>query len=217
MASHVEGLRRIKGPDCWQEAQSHLMQRDRILRRIIPQYDDERIEAPNTPFLTLVRSIIGQQVSRQSALAIWGRFLARFDDTPMPKDVLASSFDDLRSLGLSRRKTEYIQGVAEYFADDEVYNLNWAELENERIIQQLCKLRGVGRWTAEMFLIFNLHRANVLPLDDAGFIKAISKHYFSGEPVSRFEAREVAQAWTPWCTVATWYLWRSLQAQSATR
>src|SRR5690625_7098836 len=140
MASHVEGLRRIKGPDCWQEAQSHMMQRDRILRRIIPQYDDERIEAPNTPFLTLVRSIIGQQVSRQSALAIWGRFLARFDDTPMPKDVLASSFDDLRSLGLSRRKTAHIQWVAAYFAAAEGYNLNCATLENERIPQPTCNL-----------------------------------------------------------------------------
>src|SRR5690625_235317 len=217
MASDVKGLRRIKGPSCWQEAQDHLMKRDRILRRLIPQFDAEGIEEPSTAFMTLVRSIIGQQVSRQSAQAIWGRFLERFNHAPEAQGVLETPFDELRKLGLSQRKTEYILGVAEYFADDEIRNLDWASLENERIIAQLCKLRGVGRWTAEMFLIFNLHRANVLPLDDAGLIKAISKHYFSGEPVSRFEAREVAQAWTPWCTVATWYLWRSLQSQSATR
>ncbi|HLR29908.1 MAG TPA: DNA-3-methyladenine glycosylase 2 family protein [Paenalcaligenes sp.] len=217
MASDVKGLRRIKGPSCWQEAQDHLMKRDRILRRLIPQFDAEGIEEPSTAFMTLVRSIIGQQVSRQSAQAIWGRFLERFNHAPEAQGVLETPFDELRKLGLSQRKTEYILGVAEYFADDEIRNLDWASLENERIIAQLCKLRGVGRWTAEMFLIFNLHRANVLPLDDAGLIKAISKHYFSGEPVSRFEAREVAQAWTPWCTVATWYLWRSLHSQSATR
>jgi len=217
MASHVKGLRRIKGPSCWQEAQNHLMERDRILRRLIPQFDAAGIEEPSTAFMTLVRSIIGQQVSRQSAQAIWGRFLECFDHAPEAHGVLETPFDELRQLGLSQRKTEYILGVAEYFADDEIRNLDWASLENERIIAQLCKLRGVGRWTAEMFLIFNLHRANVLPLDDAGLIKAISKHYFSGEPVSRFEAREVAQAWTPWCTVATWYLWRSLHSQSATR
>src|SRR5690625_3057712 len=160
MASHVKGLRRIKGPSCWQEAQNHLMDQDRILRRLIPQFDDERIEAPSTPFKTLVRSIIGQQVSRQSAQAIWERFLHRFDQAPEAHDVLDTPFEDLRKLGLSQRKTEYILGVAEYFADDQIRNLDWASLENERIIAQLCKLRGVGRWTAEMFLIFNLHRAN---------------------------------------------------------
>lgn len=217
MASYVKGLRRINGPTCWQEAQEHLMERDRILRRLIPLYDDERLEEPSTPFMTLVRSIIGQQVSRHSAQAVWERFLHYFNHAPEAQHVLETPFDELRQLGLSQRKTEYILGVAEYFADKKIRNLDWASLENERIIAQLCTLRGVGRWTAEMFLIFNLHRANVLPLDDAALIKAISKHYFSGEPVSRFEAREVAQAWTPWCTVATWYLWRSLQSQSATR
>src|SRR5690625_336129 len=215
MASPIKGLRCIQGHACWEEAKDHLMARDRILRRLIPQYDDDRIEPPVTPFMTLVRSIIGQQVSRKSALSIWQRVLDRFEQHPTPDVVLQTSFDELRSLGLSRRKTEYIIGVAEHFSHDEIQELDWATMENERIIAHLCKLRGIGRWTAEMFLIFNLHRANVLPLDDAGLIKAISKHYFSGEPVSRFEAREVAQAWTPWCTVATWYLWRSLQAVSA--
>lgn len=212
MASRLRELKHIKGESCWKEAKAHLMASDRILRRIIPQYDQERIEPPNSPFETLVRSIIGQQVSRKSALSIWGRFQKHFNFEPTPQQVLVTAFDDLRALGLSQRKTEYILGVADYFSDQQVRDLDWAKMENERIIAQLCKLRGVGRWTAEMFLIFNLHRANVLPLDDAGLIKAISKHYFSGEPVSRFEAREVAQAWTPWCTVATWYLWRSLHA-----
>src|SRR5690625_6690854 len=160
MASDVKGLRRIKGPSCWQEAQDHLMKRDRILRRLIPQFDAEGIEEPSTAFMTLVRSIIGQQVSRQSAQAIWGRLLERFNHAPEAQGGLDTPFDELRKLGLSQRKTEYILGVAEYFADDQIRNLDWASLENERIIAQLCKLRGVGRWTAEMFLIFNLHRAH---------------------------------------------------------
>ncbi|HCP78881.1 MAG TPA: DNA-3-methyladenine glycosylase, partial [Pusillimonas sp.] len=88
----------------------------------------------------------------------------------------------------------------------------WSGMNDEEVIASLCSIRGVGRWTAEMFLIFNLQRPDVLPLDDAGLIKAISLHYFSGEPVSRFEAREVAQAWAPWRTVATWYMWRSLDS-----
>src|SRR5690625_4205069 len=107
MASHVKGLRRIKGPSCWQEAQDHLMKRDRILRRLIPQFDDERLEAPSTPFMTLVRSIIGQQVSRQSAQAIWGRFLQHFDHAPEAQNVLETPFEELQQLGLSQRKTEY--------------------------------------------------------------------------------------------------------------
>jgi DNA-3-methyladenine glycosylase II len=83
-------------------------------------------------------------------------------------------------------------------------------MDDEDVIAELTQIRGIGRWTAEMFLIFNLLRPNVLPLDDIGLIKAISLHYFSGEPVSRSEAREVADNWEPWRTVATWYLWRSL-------
>jgi DNA-3-methyladenine glycosylase II len=83
-------------------------------------------------------------------------------------------------------------------------------MEDEAIIQELSAIRGIGRWTAEMFLIFNMVRPNILPLDDAGLIKAISLNYFSGEPVSRHEAREVAANWAPWRTVATWYMWRSL-------
>ncbi|CPL08733.1 DNA-3-methyladenine glycosylase [Bordetella pertussis] len=87
----------------------------------------------------------------------------------------------------------------------------WAAMDDEAVIAELVAIRGIGRWTAEMFLIFNLQRPDVLPLDDLGLLKAISLHYFSGEPVSRFEAREVSLAWQPWRTVATWYLWRSLE------
>lgn len=87
---------------------------------------------------------------------------------------------------------------------------DWGELSNEAVIAKLTAIRGVGRWTAEMFLIFHMMRPNVLPLDDVGLIKGISQNYFSGEPVSRNEIRELAQAWQPWCSVATWYIWRSL-------
>ena len=197
-------------PTYWDEAKTHLMKRDRILRKIIPMYPDEWLRAPADPFATLVRAVMGQQISRRAADTIWQRFSDAFESPATPKMVLDTDIEALRKMGLPKRKAEYILDLAEHFDQRKVVPEAWHEMEDEAVIKELCAIRGIGRWTAEMFLIFNLHRADVLPLDDAGLIKAISQHYYSGEPVSRFEAREVAQAWTPWCTVATWYLWRSL-------
>lgn len=201
---------RMTKPAYWEEAKIHLMKRDRILRKIIPMYPDEWLQPPADPFVTLIRAIIGQQVSRRTADAVWVRFANSFDTQTTPEKVLGFDVESLRKVGLPKRKAEYILDLATHFDQAKVDPDAWHDMDNEAIIKELCAIRGIGRWTAEMFLIFNLHRADVLPLDDAGLIKAISQHYYSGEPVSRFEAREVAQAWTPWCTVATWYLWRSL-------
>jgi DNA-3-methyladenine glycosylase II len=116
----------------------------------------------------------------------------------------------LRSAGLSARKVEYLCDLARHFAEGGLQQIQWDAMGDEAIIDELVAIRGVGRWTAEMFLIFYLMRPNVLPLDDVGLIKGISLNYFSGEPVSRAEAREVADAWAPYRSVATWYVWRSL-------
>jgi DNA-3-methyladenine glycosylase II len=116
----------------------------------------------------------------------------------------------MRAAGLSARKVEYLVDLALHFHGKTVHVKEWQSMEDEAIIAELVAIRGIGRWTAEMFLIFHLMRPNVLPLDDVGLINGISKNYFSGEPVSRSDAREVAQAWQPYSTVATWYIWRSL-------
>ena len=128
-----------------------------------------------------------------------------------PAIVLDSSVESLRAAGLSQRKAEYLLDLAVHFHERRVHPNRWAAMDDEAVIEELTAIRGIGRWTAEMFLIFNMQRPDVLPLDDVGLLKAISLHYFSGEPVSRFEAREVSLAWQPWRTVATWYLWRSLE------
>jgi len=198
-------------PDYWDEAVAHLMRRDRILKKIIPRYPDVWLTAKSTPFVTLARAIIGQQISTKAADAIWLRVAdccggKRFSAAA----VIAAGFEALRAAGLSQRKTEYLLDLARHFHDRRVHPTRWGEMDDEAIIKELTNIRGIGRWTAEMFLIFNLRRPDVLPLDDLGLVKAISLHYFSGEPVSRFEAREVSLAWQPWCSVATWYLWRSL-------
>ncbi len=197
-------------PDYWDDASAHLMRRDRILKKLIPQHKDHYLQAPAPAFMTLARAIIGQQVSTKAADTVWQRFTEKCGRRPTPASVAELDLDTLRSLGLSMRKSEYIADLAVHFAEKRVRPAAWATMDDEAVITDLCAIRGIGRWTAEMFLIFNLQRPDVLPLDDAGLIKAISLHYFSGEPVSRFEAREVSQAWAPWRTVATWYLWRSL-------
>lgn len=199
-------------PSYWESAQTQLMKNDRILRRIIPLHGDQGLTRTESPFVTLVRAIMAQQASRQTALRQWQRFAGQYGCQPNPEKIAILSADCLRQIGLPKRKAEYIIEVSTHFVNGHIDMAHLSSLDNEQVIQTLCAIRGVGRWTAEMFLIFNLRRADVLPLDDAALLKAISKHYFSGEPVSRFEAREVAQAWAPWCTVATWHLWRSLNA-----
>ena len=196
-------------PDYWEQAKQELMKRDRIMRKLIPQFGDLRLAGRGEPFLTLCRSIVGQQVSVAAADAVWGRFLvACVKCTPV--HVLQAGPEQLLASGLSKRKTEYILDLAEHFDEKRVHVEKWAKMEDEDVISELIQIRGIGRWTAEMFLIFNLLRPNILPLDDPGLLKGISINYFSGEPVSRSDAREVAANWEPWRTVATWYLWRSL-------
>jgi DNA-3-methyladenine glycosylase II len=127
-----------------------------------------------------------------------------------PAYMLRVGEEKIAACGLSKRKTEYILDLALNFKEKRVHATDWASMEDEEVIAELTHIRGIGRWTAEMFLIFNLLRPNVLPLDDLGLLRGISVNYFSGEPVSRSDLREVAANWEPWRTVATWYLWRSL-------
>lgn len=197
-------------PHYWDEAAAALVERDRILRRIIPQYPDDALAPPGAPFVTLARALIGHQSSVKAADAAWARFTADCGRNPTPRAVLQLAEHDATLAGLPKRKAEYIVDLATHFAEKKVQPARWADMDDEAVVAELCAIRGIGRWTAEMFLIFNLQRPDVLPLDDSRLLKAISLHYFSGEPVSRFEAREVAQAWAPWRTVATWFLWRSL-------
>lgn len=196
-------------PAYWEQAKQELMKRDRIMRKLIPKFGDLRLAGRGEPFLTLCRSIVGQQVSVAAADAAWARFLTATVKCT-PTHVIEAGAELLLGSGLSKRKTEYILDLAEHFNEKRVHVEKWANMGDEDVISELIQIRGIGRWTAEMFLIFNLLRPNILPLDDPGLLKGISINYFSGEPVSRSDAREVAANWEPWRTVATWYLWRSL-------
>lgn len=197
-------------PFYWEEAKIELMKRDRIMRKLIPQFGDMCLKGRGEAFVTLARSIVGQQISIQAAETVWQRLLLVCPKCT-PAQILKAGTEKLAACGLSKRKAEYILDLADHFKAKRVHADNWAEMADEDVIAELVQIRGIGRWTAEMFLIFNLLRPNVLPLDDLGLIKSISLNYFSGEPVSRSDAREVAANWEPWRTVATWYLWRSLE------
>lgn len=196
-------------PGYWAEARKHLMKKDRVLKRLIPQLGEATLESRGDAFTTLARSIVGQQISVKAAQTVWDRFAA-LPTAMVPAQVLQLKTEDMRAAGLSARKTDYLMDLALHFDGGKLRVDDWQAMDDEAIITELVGIRGVGRWTAEMFLIFHLLRPNVLPLDDVGLINGISRNYFSGDPVSRSDAREVAEAWKPWCSVATWYIWRSL-------
>jgi DNA-3-methyladenine glycosylase II len=200
-------------PEYWDTACKHLKRNDRVMKRLIPRFGEARLQSRGDAFTTLSRSVVGQQISVKAAQSVWTRFAALVNPEGgplMPHAVTELDVPTLRSAGLSARKAEYLLDLASHFAGGQVHVSQWDAMADEAIIEELVAIRGIGRWTAEMFLIFHLMRPDVLPLDDLGLIKGISLNYFSGEAVSRAEAREVAEAWAPYRSVATWYLWRSL-------
>ena len=201
---------RAEMPAYWADACRHLVKKDRVMKRLIPQCGDTCLQARGDAFSTLARSIVGQQISVKAAQTVWHRFAA-LPEKMTPGNVLRLKVDDMRAAGLSARKIEYLVDLSIHFDADTLHVQEWqTSMDDEAIIAELVAIRGIGRWTAEMFLIFYLMRPNVLPLDDVGLINGISQNYFSGESVSRSDAREVAAPWAPYCSVATWYIWRSL-------
>ncbi|WP_334051981.1 DNA-3-methyladenine glycosylase [Burkholderia cepacia] len=213
-ASEADGEEVVVRPAYWDKACADLVKRDRILKKLIPKFGPAHLVKRGDPFVTLARSVVGQQISVPSAQSLWARI---GDACPKlaPLPVIRLGADKLIACGLSKRKTEYILDLAQHFVSGALHVDKWTSMDDEDVIAELTQIRGISRWTAEMFLIFNLSRPDVLPLDDPGLIRAISVNYFSGEPVTRSEAREVAANWEPWRTVATWYMWRSLDAPDA--
>ena len=209
----IPGSTALMTPEYWDEACRHLSRRDRVMKRLIPQFGQARLQCRGDAFTTLARSIVGQQISVKAAQSVWERLSMPWGGAQAvlkPAQVLKAQSSDLRAAGLSLRKVEYLQDLARHFKERGSRSPLWSEMEDEAVIAELVSVRGMGRWTAEMFLMFGLMRPDVLPLDDLGLLRGISLNYFSGEPVPRSEAREVGEAWAPYRSVATWYLWRSL-------
>jgi DNA-3-methyladenine glycosylase II len=196
-------------PEYWDRAKRALSRRDPILGAIMRAHPKIFLARRGEPFLTLARAIVGQQISVKAAQSVWDRLVACVGEMTPPR-VLARERPLLRACGLSDRKTEYIADLAQHFADGRIHVHRWPQMSDEEIIAELIEVRGIGRWTAEMFLIFSLLRPDVLPLDDLGLQKGIRLSYFRGRKVSLRTMDKLAEAWRPWRSVATWYLWRSL-------
>ena len=178
------------------------------MRALIKRSPEAKLRSRGNAFETLLRAIVGQQISLRAADAVWARLCAL---TPIQvEEVSQLEPEQLRNCGLSRMKAEYCRDLAGHFVEGRIRPRRWAHLEDEAIIAELIDVRGIGRWTAEMFLMFHLLRPNVWPVDDLGLLKALSLHYAAGEKITPHRAREMGEVWQPWRTVATWYLWRSL-------
>ena len=202
-------MKRHAAPAYWNRAKRTLARRDAVLARIIRDHPRIALEPRGDPFFTLARSIVGQQISVKAAASIWARVVA-LAPRMLPGEVVDAGHARLIACGLSGRKAEYLAGLARHFVDGSLHVAAWAEMEDEAVIAELVRVRGIGRWTAEMFLMFCLLRPDVLPLDDLGLQRAIRLNYFRGRSVSLRTMRKTASVWDPWRSVATWYLWRSL-------
>ena len=179
------------------------------MARIIRAHPRVHLEPRGEPFHTLARAIVGQQISVAAAQTVWNRFSSHVSIVS-PEKVLKAKTKDLRACGLSGRKCEYITDLARRFADGHLHLHKWPGMDDEAVIEDLTQVRGIGRWTAEMFLMFNLLRPDVFPLDDLGLQKGLRLAYHGGRKVSMKTLRRRGEDWRPWRSVATWYLWRSL-------
>lgn len=196
-------------PEYWQEACAHLSKRCKVMEKLIASYPEAALRTRGNPFQTLARAIVGQQISVKAAQSVWNKTVAAVGKVT-PEAVLAASDETLRAAGLSRQKIVYLRDLSTHFMSGKIKPRRWRTLSDEDIINELCDVKGIGRWTAEMFLIFYLMRPNVWPIDDIGLIRAVEKHYFASERITKQQVREHLELFAPWATVATWYLWRSL-------
>src|SRR5688500_10166214 len=200
-------------PEYWERAKRALRRKDAVMSSIMQRHKGIYLVRRGEPFLTLARAIVGQQISVKAAQSVWDRVVA-CAGAVTPEGILLKEPTELRACGLSDRKTEYIVDLARRFAEGLVHPYRWDEMSDEEVIADLVQVRGIGRWTAEMFLIFNLLRPDVFPLDDLGLQKAIRVSYFRKRPVSVSRMRQLGDIWRTWRTVATWYLCRSLDSDA---
>jgi DNA-3-methyladenine glycosylase II len=196
-------------PTYWPDACTHLSKRCKVMKRLIKSYPQAILRTRGDAFQTLARAIVGQQISVKAAQSVWDRTLAVVGRM-RPSDMLAVTPEQLRAAGNSRQKIAYMQDLAAHFADGRIKPRRWNKMPDEDVIAELTEVKGIGRWTAEMFLIFNLMRPDVFPADDIGLIRAIERHFHDSERLTKAEVEDYRVRWAPWNTVATWYLWRSL-------
>jgi DNA-3-methyladenine glycosylase II len=199
-------------PRWWNGACAELAALDPLLAGLIARHPPLRVGSRGDAFQTLARSIVGQQISVKAAQSVWARVSQAYIPVA-PAEVFDADPAALRACGLSARKVEYLQDLARHFLAHPACIDDWAGMDDTRIIEQLVAVRGIGVWTVQMFLIFHLARPDVLPLADLGLRRAIERGYSQGQPTPPRQLERLSGLWHPWRTVATWYLWRSLDPE----
>jgi DNA-3-methyladenine glycosylase II len=196
-------------PDYWDKAKRTLARRDVRLRAVIRSYQGEAMQLRGKGFQTLARAIVGQQISVKAADSIWMRVRKTLIHVT-PRRVAETPFEVLRACGLSNAKVLYMHSLANHFLENGKKIKQWPLMDDEAIIQELISVKGIGRWTAEMFLIFALGRPDVFPIDDLGLIKGIYRHYNDGVQMAKPEVLLIGDSWRPYRSLGTWYMWRVL-------
>ena len=205
----IKNFYNMQKPRFWEKAKKDLIKRDKRLGKIIENYPKDFLFSKSDPFYTISRSIVGQQISVRAAQSVWDKLEKRVGKITAKK-INNLHFMTLKSCGLSRQKITYLKSLSNAFIKKDINPVKWSYLSDEKIISELIKVKGIGRWTAEMFLIFNLCRPDVFPVDDLGLIKGICISYNIEYPITKERALKMSKKWKPYRSVATWYFWRSL-------
>ena len=198
-------------PEWWGSAKLELANKDVLLKSLIEEFEEPRLSSRGDLFATLIKSIVGQQISVIAASAVWSRLFDLVGEVN-PESILATTHEELRQVGLSNRKVEYIVGIAEAWTEG-LGEIDWEQMSDEEVVQELVKLRGVGRWTVQMLLIFALLRQDIFPIDDIGLIRGMEKLYNSGNSLETSELYEISEKWMPYRTMGVWYIWRSIDPE----
>jgi len=199
-----------KPPAYWRKAKKILSKRDPVLRKIIKKYNKAFLTSKNNPFFSLCRTIVGQQISTKAADSIWSKFETKCRKRIVPKVVLKLSSKNLKSAGLSRQKVSYLKNIAKAFKNRSFDIKKLQKMNDDEAISYITKLKGLGVWSAEMFLMFNLNRPDVFPIKDIGLLRAISKNYKTSYPPSKRFLDKISKLHAGYRTVFTWYMWRSI-------
>ena len=196
-------------PKYWNKGKIYLSNKDKVLKKIIDQFSNQSLQLNNNSFHALINSIIGQQISVSAANSIKKKlFVLKKNITP--RTIKNIKKNDLRNCGLSKQKILYINNIADFFLLNKEFINKLNKVNDLEIREKLIEIKGIGNWTIDMFLIFTIGSSNIFPSGDLGFVKAISKHYKRDLPISEKFLSKLFKRWSPYSSIATWYLWRSL-------
>ena len=196
-------------PKYWNKGIIYLSNKDKVLKKIIDQFPKQSLILNNNSFQALVNSIIGQQISVSAANSMKKKLFA-LKKNITPRTIKNIKKIDFKKCGLSKQKILYINNIADFFAENKKFINKIDKSEDQYIREKLIEIKGIGNWTVDMFLIFTHGSSNIFPTGDLGFIKAISKHYKKDLPLDDNFLSTLLKRWSPYSSIATWYLWRSL-------